>query len=127
MRGWVGGGEEERLKTLEGSRFSKLRHTDCLINVYVYVGGFSFVLNWFSSAVGFELCVSGKKNNPKILVTSEGLWVLGFAMWAHFLFPGVSSPWQICQPQEKNLPCGALHVALGFSSEPHGKSQPCGS
>lgn len=45
LRRWVDRGEEERLKTLEGSRFSKLHHTDCLINVYMYVGGFSFVLN----------------------------------------------------------------------------------
>lgn len=45
LRRWVDRGEEERLKTLESSRFSKLHHTDCLINVYIYISGFSFVLN----------------------------------------------------------------------------------
>ena len=99
------GGEEERLKTLEGGRFSKFHHTDCLINVYVYVGGFSFVLNWFSSAVGFELCVSGKKNKPKISVTSRG--ALGSqvrSVGALCLSRGVFSLAGIGQPQEKTSP-----------------------
>lgn len=67
----------------------------------------------------------GRKTSLRSRLQAEGLWDLGFEVWVHFVFPGVSSPWMGTVSLKRKPPLWSLKCSLGvFFRAPRKKSTP---